>query len=86
MKDEASNQQQAYQLLNPRIVRVPRVYCYFTDARKSYLVIEYMKGQVLDPLVNPDRICKVADVVDQFANIKANILGFLGGVLVHGLL
>lgn len=86
MEHEASNQRRAYQFLNPQIVRVPCVYRLFPDGRKGYMVTEYMKGQVLDPLVDPDRICRVADVVDQFANTKASIPGSLGGGLVHGLL
>lgn len=48
-KDEATNQQAAYNLINHRIIRVPRVYRFFNDSNGlGYLVMEYVAGRVID--------------------------------------
>ncbi|EXJ84284.1 hypothetical protein A1O3_04951 [Capronia epimyces CBS 606.96] len=45
-EDEAQNQAKAHELLDPSIVRVPRVYRYCMDSeRYGYIVMEYMHGE-----------------------------------------
>jgi len=42
---EAANQHYAYHILDPAIIRVPRVYRFFVDGFKSCLVMEFIEGQ-----------------------------------------
>lgn len=45
-EDEARNQMKAYEILDPGIIRIPRVYRYFTDSQGyGYLVMDYMEGE-----------------------------------------
>ena len=46
-ESEANNQRGAYQLLDPSIVRVPRVYRFFSQGQNGYIIMEYIKGQTL---------------------------------------
>ena len=43
-ESEANNQKEAYLLLNPSIVRVPRVYRFFSKGQHGYIVMEYIEG------------------------------------------
>lgn len=72
-EEEANNQRRAYELLNPSVVRIPRVYRFFVDERFGYLVMEYMKGQVLDPLEDLDCIYKIVYMLAQLAEINSCI-------------
>lgn len=42
--EEVANQALAYQQLDPSIVIVPKIHCYFTEAGRDYLVMEYIEG------------------------------------------
>lgn len=72
-EEEANNQRRAYELLNPSAVRIPRVYRFSVDERFGYLVMEYMKGQVLDPLDDLDCIYKIVYMLAQLAEINSCI-------------
>lgn len=64
-KEEAENQRIAYELVDSRIVRIPRVYAFFTDERGcGYLVMDFIDGNIVDPLEETDAVKKVADVLD----------------------
>ena len=89
---EANNLRMAYKLLDPYIVRVPRVYRFFTDGNpgylgeKGYLVMEYIKGRVIDPLDDPELIRRVAQAVAHCAETPGRVPGPLGGGTSQGLL
>ncbi|KAJ9288395.1 hypothetical protein DTO021C3_3914 [Paecilomyces variotii] len=85
-KDEAINQQRAYNLLDHDIVRVPRVHRFFTDNMgRGYIMMDYMEGRVIDPL-EPDRIERLARVLDYFLMIEGDTPGSLSGGPCRGLL
>ncbi|KAI9841869.1 MAG: hypothetical protein M1837_000339 [Sclerophora amabilis] len=86
---EADNQRRAYELVSRDIVRIPRVYRFFTDEEDvdtGYLVMEYIEGTVIEPLENPAYIEKVARVLAHFATLRGDIPGPLGGGPSRGLL
>lgn len=89
---EANNLKMAYELLDPNIVRVPRVYRFFTDGKRKwygergYLVMEYIKGRALDPLEDPELIRRIAHAVAHFAQIPGFVPGPLCGGGSRGLL
>ncbi|PVH92352.1 hypothetical protein DM02DRAFT_620000, partial [Periconia macrospinosa] len=47
-KEEADNQAQAYSLINQAIIRVPRVYRFFTHKGIGYIVMEFVDGESLN--------------------------------------
>ncbi|OAL35957.1 hypothetical protein AYO20_04863 [Fonsecaea nubica] len=56
-EDEARNQMKAYEILDPGIVHVPRVYRYFKDYnRHGYIVMDYMKGERKEAITTPAQI------------------------------
>jgi hypothetical protein len=67
-KEEAEKQRIAYELVDSRIVRIPRVYAFITDERgRGYLVIEFIEGRIAEPLEESDVVPKIAGVLDYFA-------------------
>ncbi|KAJ5617371.1 kinase-like protein [Penicillium hordei] len=86
-KEEADNQRIAYGLVNSRIVRVPRVYDFFSDKRGwGYIVMEYIEGRVIHPLEDSAALQKVVDVLDYFATLRHTNPGSLCGGPCRGLL
>lgn len=86
-KDEAENQRIAYELVDSRIVRIPRVYDFFSDERGwGYIVMEFMEGKVIDPLEDVGAIQRVASVLNYFATLRHNVPGSLYGRPCRGLL
>ena len=54
-------------MIDPVIVRIPRVYRFFADGNIRYMVIEYVAGQALSSLKDPNRYLEaVAKVIKQF--------------------
>src|SRR5687768_5162700 len=51
---EAQNQQRAYEIIDPAVIRIPRVYRFFTYGGEGYLVMEYIKGQPLSSVEDPN--------------------------------
>lgn len=75
-KEEAENQRIAYELLDHHIVRVPRVYDFFSDEKGyGYIVMEFIEGKVIDPLEDICAIEKVANVLDYFATFRHSFPG-----------
>ena len=72
---EANNQRGAYRLLDPRTVRVPRVYRFFGQRRNGHLIMESIKGQTLTSLDNQHIIQRVAYVVTHLATISHHTPG-----------
>ncbi|KAF3391939.1 hypothetical protein DPV78_010612 [Talaromyces pinophilus] len=86
-KEEAENQRIAYELLNSRIVRIPRVYAFFTDDQGcGYLVMEFIDGRIIDPLEEPVTFKNVADMLDYFATFRGTVPGSLSRGPCRGLL
>jgi aminoglycoside phosphotransferase (APT) family kinase protein len=86
-KEEAENQKMAYELVDTRIVRIPRVYAFFSDDRGwGYIVMEFIRGKVIDPLEDVTAIEKVAGVLDYFATLRHTSPGSLCGGFCRGLL
>ncbi|QKX62405.1 uncharacterized protein TRUGW13939_09564 [Talaromyces rugulosus] len=85
-KEEAENQKRLYELVDRRIVRIPRVYDFFTDGHYGYIVMEFLQGKVIDPLEDDDAIQRVARVVNYLATFKHNAPGSLYGGACRGLL
>ncbi|OKP09477.1 hypothetical protein PENSUB_5173 [Penicillium subrubescens] len=86
-KEEAENQRIAYELVDNRIVHIPRVYAFFSDEQGwGYIVMEYIEGKVIDPLEDINAIEKVAGVLDYFATLRHDIPGPLSGGICRGLL
>ncbi|KAJ5757736.1 kinase-like protein [Penicillium nucicola] len=66
-KEEYENQRIAYELVDNRIARVPRVYDFFLDVRGwGYIVMEFIEGKIIDPLDDASVIQRVASVLDHF--------------------
>lgn len=84
-ESEANNQRGAYRLLDPSIVRVPEVYRFFTKGRYGYIVMEYIKGQVLDPLEDQRLVHRVAYTLAHLAEISCRIAGPLESGVPRGL-
>lgn len=50
-KEEALNQQRAFELVDPNIVCIPQVYRFFSDERgRGYIMMEVVEGKIIDPL------------------------------------
>ncbi|ODM20816.1 hypothetical protein SI65_03869 [Aspergillus cristatus] len=86
-KEEAENQRIAYGLLDSRIVRVPRVYSFFSDEQGwGYIVMEFIAGKIIEPLEEIFAIEKIAGVLDYFATLRHSIPGSLCRWSCRGLL
>jgi len=78
-KDEAVNQEKARELLDPKIVRVPKVYSFFEDdSSRGYLVMEFMEGDLKESISEASEIRKLSAILDHFAGIKSSKPGALG--------
>ncbi|KAM5442075.1 hypothetical protein MferCBS31731_002904 [Microsporum ferrugineum] len=91
---EAATQRYAYQHLNQRVVRVPRVYRYFQDKTepswpKGYLFMEYIPGRSLEGLdLLPDDISeRLAAIVSELASVRGGTVpGRVDGGTLQGYL
>lgn len=69
--EEAENQQIAYKRVDRRIIRIPRVYAFFSDEQGwGYIVMEFIKGRIIDLLEDRSAVRKVAGVLDHFATLQ----------------
>lgn len=70
-KEEAENQRIAYERMDRRIVRIPCVYAFFSDEQDwGYIVMEFIKGKIIDPLEDRSAVKKVAGMLDHFATLR----------------
>ncbi|MCJ1345566.1 hypothetical protein MMC31_003773 [Peltigera leucophlebia] len=73
---EAVNQSEVYELVDPQVVRIPKVYRYFSDdEHRGYIVMDFVKGEVLDPLEDPVRVKVVAGILDHLASFRRIVPG-----------
>ncbi|KAJ5544173.1 kinase-like protein [Penicillium frequentans] len=86
-KEEFENQRLAYELVDSRKVRIPRVCDFFCDERGwGYFVMEFIDGKVIDPLEDVNSIQRVASVLNYFSTLRYNVPGSLYGSPCRGLL
>lgn len=91
--EEVGNQRRALELLDPTIIRIPRVYRYFTDPTENdnggqpelFLVTEYIHGEIIESLGN-EQMDQLARVLSYFSTIHGESPGPLKGGVSHGLL
>ena len=68
---EAVNQQRAYEILDPAIIRIPRVYRFFINGLDGYIIMEYINGQPLSSIMNPDAYLEpMAKVLKLFEQVR----------------
>ncbi|KAJ5562658.1 hypothetical protein N7461_001419 [Penicillium sp. DV-2018c] len=83
MKEEAENQRIAYELVDNRIVHIPRVYAFFSDEQGwGYIVMEYIEGKVIDPLedINAIKRLRVCLIISQHCDMTSPGLSLAGSV------
>lgn len=86
-QEEADNQRMAYERIDQSIVRIPGVYAFFSDDQgRGYIVMEYIKGKMIDPLEDESADQKVSGVLNHFATLRHSIPGSLSGGFCRGLL
>jgi len=86
-KDEAENQSRAYDLVDSSVVRIPRVYRFFSDKRGlGYIIMEYVDGRIIDPLEDVMLIRRIACVLAHFATLRGYVPGALSGGPSRGLI
>jgi hypothetical protein len=79
-EDEARNQSKAHELLDPSIVRVPKVYRHFMDSNDhGYIIIDLMKGVIKDFITESSEKSSIVRILEHFASIKSQKLGPLTG-------
>lgn len=79
-EDEARNQAKAHEILDPKIVRVPRVHRYFMDSNKrGYIVMDLMEGEHKDSITESSQIHEMSRILKHFASIKSQKPGPLAG-------
>ncbi|KAH8804684.1 hypothetical protein F5884DRAFT_421743 [Xylogone sp. PMI_703] len=89
--EEVGNQTKVFELLDNNIIRIPKVYRYFTQKRNGHLlptgfmVMEYIHGEVFESL-NNDQINKIAHILSYFSSVHGQDPGPLQRGISHGLL
>ncbi|EXJ82362.1 hypothetical protein A1O3_06175 [Capronia epimyces CBS 606.96] len=79
-KDEAGNQAKAYEMLDPSIVRVPRVHRYFMDSKEhGYIVMDLMEGVIKDSIAEGPDQAAMSRILEHFASFKSQKPGPLTG-------
>lgn len=84
--DEARNQSAAFELINPNIIRVPRVFRFFVTDGVGYLVMEYVDGRTAASFPTCKVHGKMLEVLDHLESIRRGVPGAVGGGYCHGLL
>jgi hypothetical protein len=83
-EEEANNQRRAFDLLNPHVVRIPRVYRFVHrqneyGVTEGYLVMEYIYGSIPSPEHYSNLAARLLPILRQFETIQNSIPGSLGG-------
>ena len=76
-ENEWRNHAKAYELINSTVVRVPKPYRFFTSGANGYLVMEYIKGEVLD-CTTPMHVSRLRNAIFHLATIQSDRPGSLG--------
>ncbi|KAJ5714941.1 uncharacterized protein N7483_012122 [Penicillium malachiteum] len=83
---EAKNQQEAYSIIDPNVVIVPRAHKFFVDDEGwGYMVSDFILGKTVDPLAE-SHIRKLASILGYFHSITSESAGSLGGGPSTGLI
>src|SRR6266498_310652 len=86
-KEEAENQRETYRLIDPNVLKVPRVHCFFSDdSGKGYIVMDHVRGDIIEPLEYLSLIKKITKLLVYFTNFTGSSPGLLRGGLSRGLL
>jgi hypothetical protein len=89
--EEANNQRRAFELLDCSIVRVPRLYRFFTQDNPEpfpptgFIVMEYIHGETVQ-MPNSDQVLQIAQILLHFSTIHGQNPGPLQGGRSHGLI
>jgi len=75
---EVGNQRKAFNLIDPAIVRVPKVLGHFNHDSQGYIVMEHMKGLIVDDL-DDRHYQKIAIILAHFGCITGRQIGNLSG-------
>jgi serine/threonine protein kinase len=68
---EAQNQQKAYEMIDPSVIRIPQVYRFFSNRDIGYIIMEYIDGKELSIVEDPDIFLKpMAEVLKSFEQIR----------------
>ncbi|KAJ9622148.1 hypothetical protein H2204_011655 [Knufia peltigerae] len=79
-EDETRSQMKAYEILDPAIVRVPRVHRYFQDSESlGYIIMDYMEGEQKDAVNTTDQVRDMSRILQHLASHKSQKPGPLGG-------
>jgi serine/threonine protein kinase len=81
---EAQNQQKAYKLINPSVIRIPQVYRFFSNGDIGYIVMEYISGEELSTVADSDIFLKpMVKVLKSFEQVQHHKPGpFHGGLAI----
>lgn len=83
---EAFNQMKARELVDARIVQIPRVHRFCTDnSGWGYILMDIVKGEMIDS-ISEHHVEKIASVLQHFSSITANRPGSLSGGPSTGIL
>jgi aminoglycoside phosphotransferase len=84
---EADNQKLAHELIDPAIIRIPRVHVFFNQGFVGYLVMEYIEGQPLSSIADPASYLQaVVRVLKSFETVRSEKPGPLHGGVANGYL
>lgn len=82
---EAQNQQRAYEIIDPSIIRIPQVYRFFSHGHNGYIIMEYVNGQALSLAEDPSIYLEVvAKVLKQFEQVRHDKPGPFHEGLAYG--
>lgn len=90
-EDEARNQEAAFKLIDQSIIRVPRVFRFFSSEDSGYIIMEYIEGPTLESLIKDNKhsgayVEKMVKALDHFTEIRHNMPGPLSGGFAQGFL
>ncbi|KAF2804487.1 uncharacterized protein BDZ99DRAFT_525693 [Mytilinidion resinicola] len=84
-KFEATNQQRAYETINPAIIRIGQVYRFFTSGLNGYLTMEYINCQPVSSVTDPDIYLEpMAKVLKHFEQVQQDKPGLFHEGLAFG--
>lgn len=73
---EAFNQSGVHKLVDPQVVRIPKVHRYFSASEgRGYIVMDFIEGKVIEPLEDPKKVMKIARIVDHLASFDREVPG-----------
>lgn len=85
-EEEAKNLEMARILLDPEIVRVPRLHRFFTHKGIGYIVMEYMDGRIVEAFEYPGLARRVGTVLNHLHQIRGRMPGPLQSGISRGIL